>query len=153
MIRILHVTSPESVPEMARLVQVDDEPQRLEFAQKLAAAMVQTPDRVQVLQARRDDELVGFTISENASAPYVWLAQGWSKPGNSWQVADELWLRVMLWAIGLGKNEIRAESGREVSALHRRFGFEDFRTVVQHKIDPNLLSHMLGSMKEVLSGQ
>jgi hypothetical protein len=130
---------------MTRHFVVDSEHDRALLDQQIEHAMIHQPESVLVIQATRDNTLVGFLIAQN-TGPFVWLAQAWSRPGNEYQVADEMWSRLLVWSAALGKSEIRAETKRSINPLYERFGFVEFSRTITRKIDTSILDHIARSM-------
>lgn len=109
------------------------------------------PEKILILVARQGEEMVGFVIA-NTMPDCVFIAQMWSKPGNAFQVLDEMFLRVMIWAVGLGKISIRAESRRNVEVLHRRVGFIERSVIVEKHISEQVIEQLMLRAREVIHG-
>lgn len=156
MIRITRLQSVQGLEEMYPHFVFTDIVQRQQLIRQLTETMLQTPESLLVLQAISDvadPGLVGFVVANNVpGASYVWVAQAWSQPGNDFEVADAMWARVRVWACALGKSSVRAQTGREIDVIYRRFGFEELCKIVEHKLDPALLGLMVEGIQEVANG-
>lgn len=117
--------------------------------------MSQAPESLMVLAAIESDEpespVKAFIIAQNPGfkVPYILLAQSWSDSENSWELAQRVFVRLVMWAVSLGKTEIRGETQRSTEAIYRRFGFKSISQVMGFDlcgIQPRLVE----SIKEAL---
>lgn len=130
-IQIVRQTSVDRVYEMMEHFALDEQEQRELLVAQIRQALTFKPESVLVIQALREDEVIGFIICDLAlGQPYIWLSQAWSHPRNTYRVADEMWKRVQQWMVALGKYEVRAETKRQLNVLQRRFGFEPVSTTI-----------------------
>ncbi len=112
------------------------------FLVDLIERMTRFPESTLVLGAFDEKDLLGFTVSFNPGIqlPYITLAQAWCTPGCPSDQGKELLRRNILWALGLGKSYIRAETLRdEFNAILRRYGFEPYSAIVKLEINESLL--------------
>jgi len=130
-VKIGRIREATKVAEFTKHFVIEEDQDASEFLKVIQGAMTLTPEKIQVLQATRDGELIAFTISFDLARPHVWIAQFWSLEGTSTKISDELFLRILNWAIALGKEEIRAETQRSIEALYRRVGFTQHAVVVK----------------------
>ena len=92
--RVMKPDSPNLLLEVANhLVFPQDENRGAEFVQQLIETLKTSPESVNFVVAMDGEELVGFLVAVNTSEDCVLLSQAWSKPGNSWKIIDELFLR------------------------------------------------------------
>lgn len=117
------------------------------FLGQVAMMLRNTPEQVQFITATRDGELIGFVLS-NVCDDCVYVAQMWSKPGNSFKVADEMFLYVLLWTVGLGKPCVRASTSRDVTAFYERAGFQQTSVIIERQVDSEMLSRLLHKARE-----
>ena len=149
--RVMKPDSPNLLLEVANhLVFPQDENRGAEFVQQLIETLKTSPESVNFVVAMDGEELVGFLVAVNTSEDCVLLSQAWSKPGNSWKIIDELFLRIILWTFGLGKSSIRAETSRDSEAVWRRWEFQDRSRIIERKLDPSLLGQFLDKAREVM---
>ena len=125
---------------------------KLLFLEQFLKAMEFSPESIMVLAAIDDSEIVkAFLIAENPGfkSQHISIAQTWSHPDNPWSVAEEIFARVVMWALALGKTCIRGETQRNTEPIYRRFGMQPIAQVMQLDLDmiqPNLVK----CIKEVL---
>lgn len=151
MITITRVSDPNDLALMIPHFVVETEDQRRQVTQQIVKALLESPDRLFVVQAKRDEELIGFLVAQNIGS-CVYVAQAWSNPSNGWPVADAMWERTVLWTVAIGKPEIRAETKRESEALYRRFGFEEVSKTIAFKVPDGLMNELVAALKEVSVG-
>ena len=155
MIKIIRTRDPKAVQYMIPYFSMESEEDREIAGAQLANLMHTQPESVNVLQAWNGDNgenLVSFIVGNVSNNPYVWIAQGWSKEGNPAQVATEMFARIMLWAMALGKTAVRAETSRDLGAMYRRFGFDPVATIVERRITPEEISTVLDRGRAVIDG-
>lgn len=140
---------PEILPHLVFLE--DEEEQCKRYALEFARSAKEAPDTMLVVVAYKDEELVGFTIA-TLFADCVYVSQAWSKPGNSFRIADEMFLRVMLWAQGLGRKSVRAETHRNTEGFFARFGFVERSKTIERKIEPEFFDNILAAVRVVKNG-
>ncbi len=121
------------------------------FFLSLVEALYQRPSTVFFLEAREGPKLEGFVIAQD-TAPGVFIHQFWSSPWNLMSVTDELLLRTILWAMSLGKEKLIAETQRDLEALYRRGKFAPVATIVERKIEPELVERLMSKSREILNG-
>lgn len=100
-------------------------------------------ERVLVIQAFRENVLVGFIVAQ-IEPGYVWISQAWSHKSNNERVIDALFARVKLWALGCGYRAIRAETRRNLEAMRERFDFKPVSTTIEHTIGPEVSEAVMG---------
>lgn len=153
MIRISRVRQP-SVQLLEQLSQrvlfPDGENQGPQFIQTLVKYLHETPEHLFLVAAMKDEELVGFIIAQNLP-DHVSVLQLWSKEGNSWKIADELYMRLLLWTIGMGKDAIRGETQREITGFYRRAGFVERNIVIEKRVDSSMVERLMSKAREVFS--
>lgn len=152
MIKIIRTRDPKAVQYMIPHFSMDTDEEREIAGSQLANMMHAHPESVNVLQAWKGEDIVSFIVGNVADNPYVWIAQGWSKEGNPSMVATEMFTRIMLWAMALGKLSIRAETSRNLEVMYRRFGFEPVATIVERHITPEEISTVLDLGRMVVDG-
>lgn len=153
MTRILRTRDPKAVEYMIPHFTLPGGDEEKEAAgQQLMQRMTTSPESVVVFQAWRGEDIVGFIIAFVSENPFVWVAQGWSRPGNPWVIADELFRRVLLWGMALGRTSIRAETSRDLEAMYSRFGFKPVASIVERRITPEEISSVLSLGKAVVDG-
>lgn len=145
MVTITRFKDPHDVLEMAPYFVVEDEKQRRQLVTQLTKALLEAPESVLVVQARKAGELVGFVITQ-LLAECSYVVQAWAT--GSWKIADAMWAHVQMWSVALGRNEIRAETKRDNAALFRRFGFEYHSTNVRATLDPELFARLARSLTD-----
>jgi hypothetical protein len=105
--------------------------------------LTKAPDQIFVFGAWKGELLVGFVIAES-NPLHVFISQLWSNQGNPPTVADRLFLQVLIWAQGLGRTKIIAETRRDLEAMHRRAGFTERSILVEYDMagfSKRLLAH------------
>jgi len=146
MIEVSRCTVFDQIPPMLPYFVVHREEDRALMLLQIQESMRNQPESVFVIQAvDSQHQLVGFLIAQNVGQ-YVWLAQAWSRSGNSFKVADAMWSRLLVWTAALGKTEIRAETRRSVPALFERFGFVELSRTITRSVDPSVLEHIARSL-------
>ena len=118
------------------------------FIELVKTFLERAPGKIQIIAAEREGKVVGFSISFDLDVPHIWISQFWNDPQVSSKVADEMFLRVLNWAVGLGKKEVRAETRRNVDAMYRRVGFEPHSTIVKLSLN-GIESRLLDRAREV----
>ncbi len=147
-VTIGRIREAAKVGEFAKHFVLEEDQSAGEFLQVIQGVMTTTPEKIQVLRASRDGETIAFAISFDLARPHVWIAQFWSAKETSTKVSDELFLRILNWAIALGKEEIRAETKRSVEAFYRRVGFTQHAVTVKLELK-GIESKMLDRSREV----
>lgn len=138
----------ETLPKLKdKLTFPGDVDQSDKFLKQAAGLLANAPEQIQFIVAYRDEELIGFMLS-NVTEDSVYIAQAWSKPGNSFRVFDEMFLYVILWAAGLGKPCIRANTTRDVNAAYERAGFKQVSVVIERAVDNEMLHKLLHRARE-----
>lgn len=138
----------ELLPRLAEhLVFPAERDQSVKFLQQVTGMLANAPEQIQFIVATRDEELVGFVLS-NVAEDCVYIAQMWSKPGNSFRIADEMFLYVLLWAVGLGKPCVRATTSRSAGAFYERAGFKQTSVVIERQVDQEMLHKMLNRARD-----
>ena len=152
MIKIIRSRDPKSVeymlPHLVLRNATAESGER--YLKQFALTMMNAPESVFLVQAWDGEDIVGF-VAANVADDYVWVSQAWSKTGNPSSVADEMFNRTILWAIALGRMSLRAETMRNVEAMFRRFRFEPITTIVEHRINPEVVSKILERGKEYIN--
>lgn len=149
--RVQGVEAIELLPEIGTsLTFPNDEQNHEKFVIQLAGLLKNNPEGTMVIVAKRDNELIGFLIA-NSTPDFVYLAQAWSKPGNNFRIFDEMFLRILMWAVGLGKPSIRAETVRDLDAVYERAGFTPRSVTIERKIDNDLLIKLMNRAREVFT--
>ena len=138
------------------VLHVGTEKLRLEFARQLVITMTNSPNTVNVIQAWSymetvEKELLGVIIGTNSvTQPYILIPQAWSHPGNSFEIMDELFGRLVMWAASMGKTSVRAETTRNVESMFHRFGLTEIAKVIERKITPEESSAWAASLTKTL---
>ena len=111
----------------------------------LHTMLIEQPDSVFVVGGFRGSELVAFGIAYNpgSKSPHVLLTQAWSEHTNQKELVDNMFSRIILWAMALEKSGIRAETQRSTEALFRAYGFEKVTEVVQLTFNKEIQNEML----------
>lgn len=143
----------EMVPHFT--FQSDEPENQIRFGEQIRAGLTNNPDSLHILQAWNDEnEIVGFIV---AHAPigedFTWVSQAWSRIGNPKSVATELFMRTLMWTIGLGRSSIRAETSRDIEAFYRRFGFVFHSATIKYEITPEVVAQMFGLGRESINGK
>jgi hypothetical protein len=139
MITISRTQNLADVAEMVQFFVVENDGDRAVLAQQLSEVLTKLPESVLIVQAKKDEQLVGFIIAHN-TGPFVTCVQAWSRNANSFRIIDAMWSHVVLWTTVLGKSEIRAETRREIGPLHRRFGFVEIKKTIGYTVQPDLMT-------------
>jgi len=151
----MEIRKPKSVKELYdmkdHLVLLHEDKEH--YLESVAQRLIAVPDSILILQGRDDNnELVCMLVAEKPrdNSEYIWLSQVWSSDPK---LTDELMMRVMLWAISLGRNEIRGETKRNPKPLHKKFGFELHSVILSLKINEKIITDYTKLFKEVQSGR
>lgn len=152
-IKITRVTNPLHVHHIKSFLVLPDGIQNETYLQQLQSSMQQDPGNVYVLTATAKDELLGFAVANNTPAECIYVSQFYTSPAAPPDVSTELMVRLTLWAFGLGKNFIRAETQRSTEALYRLAGFEPVATVVERRITPNIIQALISNVRELYHGK
>lgn len=154
MITIQRERTPDLIPQILPHLVLADDLEREAFGQKLAHYIVTSPECVLFLSAMDEGgKVVGFVIAENPpSTKYITINQAWIAPGQSFKLSNELFLRVTMWAIGLDKTTIRAETKRNTGPLFRRFGFEPVSVNVEYRVPQSLMPEILSVIRGETDG-
>ena len=123
------------------------------FMPGLTELFKQRPDSVLVVAAYDGGKLLGFIMAQDTDDDTVWIIQAWSRQDSPWAVIDNLWARVILWSLSLGRSRIRASTLRNVEALSRRFKFHEVSRTIEHTIDQAMFTPVLDVIKENLYGK
>ncbi len=144
MIFITRATDPDEILEMVEHFTLPGEDQIKVMHDQIMHALRHTPERVLILQARRDSgELLAFVVAETGVGTTAQIAQAWSGQSTPWSVANNLFARVRLWALSLGKTEIEVTTTRSTESLYRRFGFVEASKNLIHKLDQSLYTSLV----------
>lgn len=114
--------------------------------------LLEQPDSIQFVVATKLGEVVGFCISQ-LTRDFIYVAQIWSKPGNSSKIADEMFLHPVLWAVSTGRRSIRAETKRDLMSLYHRAGFIERSVTIEKPITPEVLGAVFQNAREVFNGR
>lgn len=151
MIKIIRTRDPKAVQYMIPYFNEDNDEDSELAGRQISNMMHAQPESINVLQAWQGENIVSFLVGNISDCGYIWVAQGWSKSGNPPAVATEMFSRLLLWAMALGKMSVRAETTRSLEAMYRRFGFKPVATIVERRITPEEISAVLDRGKAVLS--
>ena len=97
------------------------------FVNKFIKKLIDDPQGLLVLQGRDEDQnLLCFGIINDPGIDYdfVEVSQIWCAKGDSKKLTNDMYRRIMLWAIGRGKQKLQFETKRNPRAMSRRFGFK-----------------------------
>lgn len=123
-----------------------------EYLPFLQQAFQQHSEEVLVIAALDGEEVKALLIAQRTQYS-VFLTNFWSAPGNSWKIADEMFLWVLMWTIVSGRTDIRADTRRDVPAVFRRFGLTERSVVVERKITPELIAATFNQAREAFKCQ
>lgn len=126
--------------------------QREAYTKELHAKVLRNAEDILLVVAESDGQLLAFVVAQALPA-CVFVSQTWSAARNPWQIVDELFLRVILWAEALGKKSIRAETARDADAFFRRFGFVERSVVIERAIEPGMTSVILDGLRSMVNGK
>jgi len=107
------------------------------FVNKFIKKLIDDPQGLLVLQGRDEDQnLLCFGIINDPGIDYdfVEVSQIWCAKGDSKKLTNDMYQRIMLWAIGRGKQKLRLETTRNPEAMSRRFGFKVKEVVMEREI-------------------
>ena len=147
-VKIGRIREAAKVGEFVKHFVIEEDQSGEAFLQEIQAVMINAPEKIQVLEASRDGETIAFSISVDVARPHVWISQFWSEQATSTRISDELFLRILNWAIALGKEEVRAETQHNVEAFSRRVGFKQHSVVVKLELK-GIESKLLDRSREV----
>ena len=147
-IQIGRIQDIEIIPNLKENLVFEEGETPEKFIEMVKTFSEQAPDKIQIIAAVGEESVVGFSIAFDLGAPHIWISQFWNDPQVSSKVADEMFLRVLNWAGGLGKKEVRAETRRSVDAMYRRVGFEPHSTIVKLSLN-GIESKLLDRAREV----
>ena len=91
-------------------------------------------------------------VANDTPSSYIYVSQVWSDAKNGWKVADEMFLKVLLWAYALGKSSLRAETQRDMGGWYRRFGFEERSVVIEKVVTPEMSARFVSHAREIFNG-
>ena len=152
---MVRVRSVDIIKHIAPHLVFTDECLRAPFLQELAHGIMNSPDSLLILASFEGKEIRAFLIASNpgATLPYVMVAQTWSHPSNPSNWYEPFLAKLILWATAHDKEYIKAETPRNADAMFRRFGFEQYMTVLKFKLkDEQYHSMILEHIKELLDG-
>ena len=155
-IQISRVKDPQQTDDMVEhFTFLNNDPQTKElFLKNLVNAMTNSPDSIFVIQARKEGESVGFVVANvQTETPFVCVSQAWSRSSNGQNVATQMFMRTLLWTVGMGRTSMRAETDRDLAAFYKRFKFEPVSTVVEFSVTPEVRSILYSRGNEVLDGR
>ncbi len=153
MIRIVRTRDPQAVSYMVPHFTLPGTEADIEMmSRQLMHRMVSSPEAINVIQIWDGEDLIAFIIGIASENPFIWIAQAWSKSGNQYRITSEMYERILLWAMALGKDSVRAETSRDLDSMNRRFGFEPVATIIERKITQEEVSAVLGRTKELVNG-
>jgi hypothetical protein len=153
-VQISRVWDPKIIPQLSPHFTVETEEERPLVAAQLASLLQQNPEAVFLVTAVLEGEVVAFIIAHNLqNLPYTFVAQAWSADGNPLRIADELFLRVMVWTSALGKREVRAETGRNPTPFYRRVGLEPVRTILRREVPEDLNRTLYSRARDLVRPQ
>lgn len=147
-IHVGRIRDVEIVKKFSEHFVVEDGQTSEKFLEMIGTFLTNASDKIQVIAAEREGRIVGFSIAFDLNVPHIWISQFWNDPNESPKIADELFLRVLNWAVGLGKEEVRAETRRNVEVMYRRVGFEPHSTIVKLSLN-GIESKLLDRAREV----
>lgn len=103
------------------------------YVSELSHYLMNSPNSLQILIAKDEGELIGFTISHDPGwrFPFLKIAQAWITPTAPNDLGDRFLSEIIVWAQTLGKEYIRAETTRSPDALLRKYNFKTMHTVVR----------------------
>lgn len=99
------------------------------FEEDLTRKLLHAPEDVLFLAAVGEEggvEAFGIAYNLGLMVPYCYLAMAWAAPGTEGSVTREIFSRIVLWALTLGKKYVKAETRRSTEALLRSWAFEPF---------------------------
>lgn len=131
-------TAKQLGPLVQHLTLCDPASSKERFIQNLEELMEHAPENLLILaHFDEDTNLTSFIIAQNPGpkAPYIFLAQVWSRADNEPDWYESFYARLLLWAIALDKSYIRGETERNTEAMYRRFGFKPYFQVIRLDLD------------------
>lgn len=106
-------------------------------AEIIRELLTSQPDKTLVLTIFDNDILKGFVVAYAPDgAEHVLLIDTWMDndlPGSLWQ--DKVFLRLCIWADGLGRKKINAETNRNPRALLKRWNFKLLTKIVSFDLE------------------
>ncbi len=107
------------------------------FVEDLMQQMISLPGSILLLAAIEDEEVKAFVIARDPGyrVPFAQVAQLWSDPDNPREIVDQFFIKVISWALALGKTYIRAETSRDPAAFYRRFKFKPELQIMRFNLD------------------
>lgn len=140
-LEIIRVRSVDFLRHLEPHLTFSDPRLKKPFIEELAQRMIHQPDALMILVAIQNGQtereqagrLVAFMIVHNPGVdfPYISVLQAWSHPDNPASMSDPFIARMVLWALSLDKDYVRAETQRSTAAMYRRFGFEPHSQIVK----------------------
>jgi hypothetical protein len=127
---------PTVLAELRPHIIAPDERSRVQMMEGTLKLMSERPETIFIFTARDEEGMVtAFAIAQALPGiDHVWLDQCWSHKDNPPTVSDTIFTRLILWAISMGKNRVRAETKRSITPLVRRWGFDEVSKIIEHKI-------------------
>ncbi len=160
MIKNCRVINPLGIDYMAEKLLVDEDFSKEALVRNLKYKLTHQPDSVLILQAYEGEDLIAFLI---AHAPqgfkHTFIQQAWLSPGTKTQIADRMFLKLLMWTEEIGRKEIRGETLRDPKAFFQRWKFEEFSTILSFRLDDEfqdkLFDHLFNTegLREQQNGQ
>lgn len=154
-IEITRVRTVKILPYIEPYLSFTDPKNKEPFLEEFVQYMTQAPEMMMVIAALEleDPEVPvrAFAIAQNPGfkVPHINLAQTWSHPENPWEIPREMFSRIVMWAVSLGKTSIRGQTQRSTTALYRKWGFQPVSQIIQFDLD-TVQSNLASQMKEAI---
>lgn len=140
---------------------LDDGEDRERFAEQIRQMLVNFPELVYFVLVfdvePTPPKLVGFLLAGwERPKPFIWLYQAWINPEFSGEsFTDSVFIRLLSWAEELNVPNVRMETKRDPSAVHRKWGFEPISQIMSLNVQDAMKSLVYKPAKkeEVQDGQ
>ena len=127
------------------------------YAQWLAALTEANPEQVYALVAMALSDRVDVphqvaavmvTWAEYRKPAHCWIEQAYANPKfHGTDISERMMLKVCMWAEGMGLDQFRGMTQRDIDAIYRKWEFEPYATIVCRSIPD-----MVASAAKGLSG-
>lgn len=150
--KLFRTRNPKAVEYLKDKLIIDEGVSEETLLNQIEIAMADYPEDTFVLFGLDGNSLKCFLIAYNVpNQSHAFLHQVWCEPGFE-NYTDRMFFRLLMWAQGLGKKQIRGETYRDSDACKRRWNFKEISKIVAFDIPDDLEEKLLSGNHNLLIG-
>lgn len=129
----------------------DDDYDKGTFLEMIRRLLLESPEMIYIPVIFDGEDVKAFLVSiAPPDQGHVWIVQAWASPSlDDKRVKDQVFLKLIIWTLGLGRTSIRGETQRKTGAFLRSWGFEPLSQILSYEIDKDFEEKILLRTKQV----